>query len=155
MSQRYRVPVGVLVLILIGVVALVSIDIALLAQDPARFRADLRLMFVMATLGAALWLAVRLIRTWLEQMSSQVANRLDRLENMAMDTGPLPRARVMGTAVVTASMLPKGVVARTGEGDQPNIAVAGLTPDIIAAGRRISERLAAQPRDEDDGPMRR
>lgn len=127
MSQRYRVPVGILVFILIGVVALVSIDVALLAKDPARFRADLRLVFALAATGAALWLAVRLVRTWLEQMNRHL---LDRIDQMAMvREGP------------TIPMQPVRIIASAAVPIRPEDVIAMPSPDTVAAMRRLAAKV--------------
>jgi len=125
MSQRYRVPVGVLVLIGIGIVALISIDIAFLAQEPERFRADLRLMFTVATTGAALWLTVSLIRTWLDQMG----HRLDYIEEtVAAREGP------------TIPMQPVRIVA-TSPVKPAAVASLPLDPRVVELGQHIARKL--------------
>lgn len=122
MSQRYRVPVGVLVLIGIGIVALVSIDVAVVTQDPTRFRADLRLMFGIATTGAALWLTARLIRTWIEQTN----HRLRDIEIVLAREGPTIPMRIVGTAALPAErMIPPA-----------------FDPKVIELGQHIARKIA-------------
>jgi hypothetical protein len=122
----------------------------------AAVRSDVRALVTIAVVAVLIWLSLELGRRWLREMEARQDKRLDnlslRVEEIGAavvrltvdraDTVPIPRPhlRIVGTAVVAPAAAPVKVI------DEPAVAT-GLTPDIIAAGRRISERLAR--RDDD------
>lgn len=122
--RSIRTPVVLIAVLSLSSVALFSVNAANIvshnsALTAAAFRADLRMILATGIVLCAIWVAIVLVGAALAQINV----RMERLENRAVDTAPIPRYRIVGTAAVEVAPNPM------------------LDPKVVELGRHIARKI--------------